>query len=407
MGGLLAEMSLVREVQRNTWPLQRMTSIQPWTMTWGKLIGGTLWAWFVGFWVFLFMIMVYVFSPDSFFQSDNWILFQGGLFPAITFLIGLAILNHALCLLIGFGPMQMKFFKSLKVWFGASLVISGIVITSKLGIFFKLYGRNITLNWYSWNFQSIYFYLAEIWFLAGWAIMGVYMQMRKEFQMQNSPWPWIVFLIFISIYVMGFYEGLIRISQGTQYIRSLMESSDLWINRLYRGWIVVVIATYAIIIWQPPNRPVFNKLTVYFQKKKLHQFFNEIPRWIFSLIIVLLYFVIIFAYHIKTGGNIYLMNQPANTLSIVGSMTGFLIRDLGIIVFFCLSKDHQRALTTAIVYLAILYFLFPLIVSILKIESLKPLFLPDNKSQIPYAVFAAWIEAILIWVFVRKRWIEG
>ncbi|MGD8642238.1 MAG: hypothetical protein PVG89_16490, partial [Gammaproteobacteria bacterium] len=45
-GSRLAGEALVNEVQDRTWDQQRMSSISPWSMSWGKLFGSTVFTWY-------------------------------------------------------------------------------------------------------------------------------------------------------------------------------------------------------------------------------------------------------------------------------------------------------------------------------------------------------------------------
>ncbi len=40
--------SVVAELRDRTWDSQRMSSIGPWSMTWGKLLGSTIYPWYGG-----------------------------------------------------------------------------------------------------------------------------------------------------------------------------------------------------------------------------------------------------------------------------------------------------------------------------------------------------------------------
>jgi hypothetical protein len=40
--------SMMEEVRNRTWDTQRMSSIEPWAMTWGKLAGATAFTWYGG-----------------------------------------------------------------------------------------------------------------------------------------------------------------------------------------------------------------------------------------------------------------------------------------------------------------------------------------------------------------------
>jgi len=45
-GTRLAGDALINEIRDHTWDQQRMTSISPWSMAWGKLFGITIYVWY-------------------------------------------------------------------------------------------------------------------------------------------------------------------------------------------------------------------------------------------------------------------------------------------------------------------------------------------------------------------------
>ena len=48
MGTLAAGASVIDEITEHTWDQQRMSALQPWAMTWGKLAGATSYGWYGG-----------------------------------------------------------------------------------------------------------------------------------------------------------------------------------------------------------------------------------------------------------------------------------------------------------------------------------------------------------------------
>ena len=47
-GARLAGNSIIDEITDKTWDWQRLSTLAPWTMTWGKLFGATVFAWYGG-----------------------------------------------------------------------------------------------------------------------------------------------------------------------------------------------------------------------------------------------------------------------------------------------------------------------------------------------------------------------
>ena len=55
--------SILAEIADRTWDFQRLSALQPWTMTWGKLFGGSSLAWMCALTGLLMMIVAGVAMP--------------------------------------------------------------------------------------------------------------------------------------------------------------------------------------------------------------------------------------------------------------------------------------------------------------------------------------------------------
>ncbi len=60
-GTRLASEALITEIRDHTWDSQRMSVIGPWSMTWGKLLGSTIYPWYGA----LLCLLVYITSQPS------------------------------------------------------------------------------------------------------------------------------------------------------------------------------------------------------------------------------------------------------------------------------------------------------------------------------------------------------
>ena len=60
-GTRLASEALITEIREHTWDSQRMSVIGPWSMTWGKLLGSTIYPWYGA----LICLLVYLTSKPA------------------------------------------------------------------------------------------------------------------------------------------------------------------------------------------------------------------------------------------------------------------------------------------------------------------------------------------------------
>jgi hypothetical protein len=76
-----------------------------------------------------------------------------------------------------------------------------------------------------------------------------------------------------------------------------------------------------------------------------------------------------------------------------------------LIHFFNFGKNPRRAMGTSILYLFLLYLLFPLLLGALHANSLIPALLPSWGQNTPLAFLSLAIQLILLFVLCRKRWL--
>ena len=245
-GAYQAENSVVSEIQHKTWPLQRLTSINPWAMTWGKLFGSTLFSWYAGLWSLLVFTLTWLLAPEVTlfpYPEKKWVMLSQGIGPAVLFLVGLVLWFHAWGFLMGMFHLQNKESRS-KRKSGLSAIISVIFLPTIIISSFQPASVAHELNWYQWEFNQFWFGLTSLLVFLGWLMTGIYMQMRRELQMSNPPWVWAAFMVFLFGYVMGFFQGRDDVSSN---------DPNLWVLRLFSGWIIMTGLTY-LILWILPRR---------------------------------------------------------------------------------------------------------------------------------------------------------
>jgi len=107
---------------------------------------------------------------------------------------------------------------------------------------------------------------------------------------------------------------------------------------------------------------------------------------------------------IKQQGVIFEKFSP--TIFILTSIF-FLLRDIELIHYFNFSKNPKKALSTAVLYLFLLYMLLPLLFSALHLNSLLPLFLPSWGQNTLLAFIGIVVQLGLLSALCYKRWQEN
>jgi len=233
-GTKLVSESVITEVNEKTWDSQRMTCISPLDMSIGKLFGSTLYTWYGGMFCAGAYLISALYLPDAPLRLK---------FFLITILA--ALLGHAISL--NFSLMEIrknrekeKIKTTFFVLVGLVLIfslVSGFLVSGLSGLVRK---TEHIIRWHSLNFSYSDFMLFSVLFFLVWSVIGVYRNMRTEFQMTSGPYVWLTFLISFMLYLSGFLSNT-----------EDMEPVKHGIITLYISYAVGVFITYFMAFNEP------------------------------------------------------------------------------------------------------------------------------------------------------------
>lgn len=360
-GSQLAFSSVSDEWQNRTWDNQRLSALPPFELVWGKLFGATAFAWYIG----LPCLAVMLFT----FQS-------GSLSSEMQSIFGLilgALFTHALA----FVSALIAAKNSVQIPKGLNL----LVIFVLLPIFGRmLYADSITTqSWYGHDFNHQTFINLSLLNFTGWAWLACYRVMQVALQIKVKPWSILVFVSFIAFYVLGFYNNFnlgnfaslaFLISIFMVYLGAITEKRDLVsVSRFIQAW----------------------------NAKSPEKALKETP-----------YFIVLTVFSF-TALCITFMDPPAALTSLEKSvfkgqsfaLAGLVIillmlRDIGLLYYFSLGKRPQRALTTTIFYLLVLYILLPLVLPSTIGFIAQPLMSLSQPSGVSGALILAFLHLLVV-----------
>lgn len=373
-GTKLASETVMNEISEHTWDGQRMSALTPWQLVWGKLFGSTAYTWYG---TAICLLVYYLAVPDkSELEAVKTVL---ALFCA-------GILAHAVSMLASLLVIQKerKFNKSQT----AAILLFGLMAA---GPFFSLVlGKASNVTWYGNTYAGLNFTLATVAAYALWAIMGLYQLMRRELQMQNSPLAWYGFVIFLMIYFGGFF------SDTEPNGKALFAGTS---PALLTGWFVAVAATYFMAFAERKDLISLRQLVRLATAGDSRRFLERAPRWLLTLPVVVLTGVLL----VVTAS----AATPGATLKLASfAIAGicFLGRDLGIMLFCNLAKANRRADLLTIVYLVMLYGIFPATLSVMHQTGATVLFWPrPDQSALP-VIIVPLLEMLLVFYLLSLRW---
>jgi hypothetical protein len=379
-GARNAALSVVGEIRERTWDSQRLSSLGADEMVWGKLFGSTILNWYGGA-ICLVVVLAYRFAHQG---------VAAGLIDLVYYLfIGLIAQSVALLASL-IAALRRQSHSRLEVfgYQGAGLVAAlalygfwdradpaGSLLTHRRPTDF--------IPWWSHSFDARGFLLVSLALFAGWTLVACYRAMRLELRMQNGPWVWLAFLVFIGVYIAGFDSWLPNNWTG--------DARDAIALRLALAGSTFSFVTYAMVLLEPKDRVLYRWLGAEIARGRLDRAASRLQAWMMSYL---------WAFVLAAGLIAWLAhNAMLPAAALVVSAMGFLTRDVAIFVLLQTLPGQRRGDFAALVALFALYVLAPSILSGLDLKDALIAFYPQPTNPIWLSPLLAWVEALTISAF--------
>jgi len=403
-GGKRASEGVIEEVNAKTWDFQRVSSISPWTMAWGKLIGSPSFAWYGALICFLGLAYAsFGVSETSIpVYQKTFILIIGGLFC------------HTLALLFSLESMQAPRNKKLKTFPSFILALS-VSFPSTLAVMsvFQTTSQAHIIHWFEVAFVASHFILVSFIIFLAWSILAIYRLMQKELQYPILPWAWPLFNLFCLFYLAGLLspastEGVLFHINGTH---SLLQST-LFFEELqkYMLFFVGLFFVYASLFSETLPYLRYKKFFSAIYQKSWKGMFEHLPRWVSSVCFLFALSLWMLLWPTQAWDwNIHLESiKPiaGRPVMLVFTLLLFLGRDTLLFHFFQFSQDTKRAKLATLFYLAILYMLLPALLRGFHLNSGVPFLLPMGGKFNGFILLGIATQVIIMALFMRKRWVQ-
>ena len=385
-GARLAAESLTEEFEQGTWDSQRVSGLSAHAIVWGKLLGGSAFAWYGG----ALCLLMYVWA--------SW----RGLGAATVGLILLTLLSLALT------AQALSLLSTLALWrkrrspqirqtrtiYSALLVL--LLFTHGFGIVHGLaIGRVAPVVWYSNSLPGLPFFALSSVVFAAWAVYGANRLMRSELQYRNGPLPWILFLLFLIVYAGGWlYTG-----RGPLVLPIIAFKLAPDLLQLALGAALCGAMVYLTVLYEPKDWLRLRRLSHLWHQNRLRAV-QDTPLWVSSLGLAILFAI---AFCVRT-----LMSEPLSdgiaVLAGTANLLCFLGRDLLLVLWLNGAPGApRRADSAAILYLAVLYALLPALLLIAHLSALTGLFNPVVAFLQPVWLVAGVFELTAMLDLTRRR----
>ncbi|HEU5048641.1 MAG TPA: hypothetical protein VFT64_12470 [Rickettsiales bacterium] len=368
-GGNKAARCVTEEVAANTWDWQRLSSLSPPSLAFGKIAGNAIYNWYAG----ALCLGLYVWGCAQTGQPTDLILRN------CTLLVTGGILCQTVALLASLITMQEAGVRRKRY---ASL---GVHIAGLLAALIPLRQVNETVTveplpgsnmehiwWYGSSYPETGFVTVTTLLACAWAIAGIYWQMRGQLRMRTGPWLWAAFGLFAIGFCAGFDIGAL--------------------NGKTLAFTVSLALFYIIAILEQWDGLTWRKLLTHWKNGKRMAFSCLLPRWVISLV---------FCSLITAYGYIRQEESPL----LFSAQLVFAMRDIALLHYFHLHPKNARANASTILTLAILYILLPWLAFTAHKTELMLWFMPLSAAgHTATPVISGIIQTAIILVLVYWRW---
>jgi hypothetical protein len=394
-----ASETVVDEINNSTWDFQRQSSISPWSMTLGKLIGSTIYTWYGAF-IALTVYFLLSNRPSVTVDISNLKVVTPSVELYVLMIVLCGLFTQALTLLLSIQSLTLirreKANKTFRYFLSGTIL--GAIVTSYCMTAITL---NFNIPWYQFHFDLRNFAICSLLLFLGWLIVGLYRTFCKELQYQHVPWIWLAFNLFCLIYFPGLVptEGF-----GLEDLQSITKIETiqklLQMGPWYVAFLIIQVLTYTAVFADEITRTRYKRLVNCAHEKNIHETLQHLPWWTISyfLTVVVAFLVLIKQQHI---GQIH---EDISLNILVITSTLYLARDILLIHYFNFRDNPKKAMSTSIFYLFLIYLLLPFLLNAMHLGSVVPLLIPSWGENTALAIISVLAQIGFLGFLCLNRW---
>jgi hypothetical protein len=386
-GGRQAAGAVIREIRNRTWDGQRMSVLGPWAMALGKLIGATAYTWALGLCCLVVYVVAVAVSGAPTTVAIVVALSMAG-FGMVCQTVGLLLSLTRQSRTPGFRPGNITL-----IHFVALLATVVLLFAARTPRWFEA-------DWYGFQVDNADFAALTAWFFALWGVVGINRRMRRELQFRNKPFVWLIFLVVLVAYVVGFGY-----------------SSPLPGVMLALAFNAVALFAYLLILFEPKDPEGARRVGGQIGAGGLGAALSATPLWLLTLAVL---FVVFVAGLILIPIGVFDARPEVHTAALSRMLEGvpmrrflyaqliasflFVLRDVMIVLAFCLSREERQGEAFGFVVLFVLYVPLPFIALTGKLTDLLTLFWPIGTRPWSLAVGPVAVELLVVAAILWWRW---
>jgi hypothetical protein len=381
--------SVAEEVSGGTWDGQRMSALGAWTMSWGKLVGGTSFIWYAA------VICLLVREATPTLPTLLSVLMRDAVLLVGSALIGQAVAFAASLMFLRRAPAARRLPVTLSQILGLLAAIAGPGGFHWLNPVWR--EDSSLVNWWGWSIAADDLTLASLWIFTAWAAICGYRLMRAELQFRSWPWVWLSFAVFLMVYVEGFLSDRLR--------QLDLGRPSWWLAPLA----VAVVLTYAGLFAEGKDIVRYRWFAAALRGGALSRALGLVPLWLPAFALAILAAGLgqggtgLGAWHPLLGTFLPDVTLTPSTSALI-ALPLFMLRDIALVLYLNFGGRSQRADLGAFVYLWVLYVPLPGIAYSLGLVTLPSVFLPVDTGGALSTILPPLLEAAAMLALLRRRW---
>ncbi len=375
VGTVAAGASVMDEIADRTWDQQRMSAMQPWAMTWGKLAGASSYSWFGGA-LCLLVALPYAlaWAPWSYVVRVALLAILAGVFFQASLL-----------------AVNLQFAKS------------GRRIPARGGIMFVLLlglvGTGPLVNglsgedifWWGHALARLDFALASVALFTSCALVAAWRSMAEVLAVRQLPWGWPAMALVVAAYVTGFAWAGPQQLTATQMLTSFCLISS-------------IALTYLALLSEPQSRPQWSRLLHRVQQQQWRAALQQLPRWSTTGLLSIVCAVAV----TLVRERMWVLPWEATQWGWASPLTLVLLlmRDCALALYFAFSLKIRRPNMAFMLLMLVLYGLLPWLVGVAGGPDLVLVVLPLAASS-SVASLVAFVHLLIAASLLYRRWLHS
>ena len=370
-GTYKASEAVTDEVRDRTWDGQRLSALDPWRMTWGKLAGATALSWYGAF---LCVVAMAIAMLGGFERRELAVLVCG------LVASGVAVHGAALAASLQASRKSSKLGHRVGLLFFFPAAAVGLMALASSG-----QARAEPIEWYGHGFEAIRFYSALAVLFALWAVLAAYREMARELKLRLLPWAYPAFALFVAVLVAG-YGG------GPAATRTTLALS---------GLVVCLGLTYYALFADVTSAMSLRRIATHAKARQWRRVIEELPLWV-PVLILAVPFALRCAQILESEPALALVPKAATLYPIAVLL--LVARDCGIYVFFALSPRARGPEGVALLYMTLLWWILPGVLAIAGMGAVAKLLMPFGSMNGWQASLVMGVHVAIVAGLVAWRW---